>query len=180
VIWGMLATSIPVLVGRIAAWALIIGIVSYLYLTTVRRLVLRDGGVDIELSRRKAFIPYSNLDHVIVRAQLVAGTLSVRFVTRDPPEAIRCRIGLVNDEIARIAPQLVEILEAHVVDVRQLQMRVRDGPPFERRNACAFSFGDRIGSECRWWCASRYDRHDSGAVSFDAGRPSASCPVWNE
>jgi hypothetical protein len=116
--WGIMASAIPSMLGRIAAWASIIGIISYLYLTTARRLVVSEDAVDIELTRKRARIPYSNIDHVTVRAMHLGGMLSVTFVVKAPPGTIRIRIGLTSDEVLKIAPRLIRALIIHGVDVR--------------------------------------------------------------
>ena len=119
-IWGLMACFIPgiPMVGRIIAWALIISLVSDLYLTAARRLVVGEDGVDIELSRKTARIPYASLDQVTVRAVHLGGALHVRFVTKRPPGVIRARIGLTSDEVLKIAPQLIRALIIRGVDVR--------------------------------------------------------------
>ena len=115
---GIGASRIPSIVGRIAAWAIIIGILSDIYLASVRRLVVGEDAVDIELARKRTRIPYSNLDHVTVRAMPWGGTLSVNFVVKDPPAMIRTRTGLTSDEVLKTAPLLIRALIIHGVDVR--------------------------------------------------------------
>lgn len=99
--WGLMASLIPGLniVGRVAAWAAIIGTLSYLHLTTVRRLVFGEEAVDVELTRRSVRIPCANLDHVTLRAMPLGATLYMTFVTKNPPAAIRTRTGLISGEM---------------------------------------------------------------------------------
>jgi hypothetical protein len=118
IVGGTAASLIPSIVGRIAAWALLIGVISHLYLTAVRRLVVREDAVEIEFTRKTARIPYSNLDHVTVRAMHLAGLLNVVFVLKDRPGTIRAGIGLMSDEVLKTAPQLVRALIVRGVDVR--------------------------------------------------------------
>lgn len=118
--WGLMASLIPgiSIVGRIAAFAVIIGTIPYVYLTTIRRLVVGEDAVDIELTRKKVRIPYSNLDYVTVRANHLGGALRLKLVMKAPPAAIRGRIGLMSDEVLTITPRLVRALIIHGVDVR--------------------------------------------------------------
>jgi hypothetical protein len=118
IVWAILASQIPSMLGRIGAWAFILGVAAYRYVTTVRRLAIYGDSVEIELTRRKSRIPYSKLSYVIVRAQPLAGTLRAKFVIKDPPSVIRTRTALMYDEVVRVAPQLIEALIAHGVDVR--------------------------------------------------------------
>ena len=94
--WGLMASLIPGIsvVGRIAAFAVIIGTIAYVYFTTIRRLVVGEDAVDIELTRKKVRIPYSNLDYMTVRANHLGGALRLKLVLKAPPAAIRGRIGL--------------------------------------------------------------------------------------
>ena len=116
--WGLMASAIPSMVGRLAAWATIIVGILWIYLTTVRRLVVSDDGVNIELTRKRAYIPYSNLQYVTVRAMHLGGALGVKLVLRNPPRAISGRIALTSDEVLKAAPQLIRALMIHGVDVR--------------------------------------------------------------
>lgn len=118
-VWGSMASLIPGihLFGRIALWALIVATIAYLYLTTVRRLVVGEDAVDIELSRKKARIPYAKLDYVTVRANPLGGALRVTFVTKDPAAVIRTRTPLMSNEVRKLAPLLVRALIIHGVAV---------------------------------------------------------------
>jgi hypothetical protein len=120
IVWGLMASLIPGIpvLGRIAAFAAIIGTISYLYLTMVRRLVVGDDSVEIELTRKTARIPYSNLDLVTVRANHLGGALRLKLVLKAPPAAIRCRIALTSDEVLKITPRLIRALIIHGVEVR--------------------------------------------------------------
>jgi len=120
IVWGLMASLIPGIpvLGRIAAFAAIIGTISYLYLTTIRRLVVGEDAVDIELTRKRVRIPYSNLNYVTVRANHLGGALRLKLVLKAPPAAIRGRIGLMSDEVLTITPRLVRALIIHGVDVR--------------------------------------------------------------
>jgi hypothetical protein len=86
IVWGLMASLIPGIpvLGRIATFAAIIGTISYLYLTMVRRLVVGDDSVEIELTRKTARIPYSNLDHVTVRANHLGGALRLKARVEGP------------------------------------------------------------------------------------------------
>ena len=116
--WAVLASLIPNMIGRIVAWVMIVCVISYLYLTTARRIVLTDDAVDLELMRKRARIPYATIDHVTVRASSLGGVLRVRFDMKDPPAVIRTRIGLMRDEVLEFAPLLIRALIIHGVDVR--------------------------------------------------------------
>ena len=115
---GMAASLIPNIVGRIAAGAFIIGMIAHIHLTTVRRLVVGDDAVNIELSRKRARIAYSNLEFVTVRAVPLRGVLIVNFAIKDPPTQITTRTGLMYDEVHKIAPRLIRALIIRGVDVR--------------------------------------------------------------
>jgi len=115
---GGLASFVPgiSIVVRLAVWAAIIAMVAEVYRTTVRRIVLRDDAVDVELSHKKARIPYASLDHVVVRAQRTS--LGVTFVVKHPAAVIRTRTGLMPGDVRAIAPRLIRALIVHGVDVR--------------------------------------------------------------
>lgn len=115
--WGILASAIPSVLGRIVAWAAVIGSLSFVYLTTVRRLAFDDEGVDIELTRKRVRIPYEHLDSVTLRAMPLAATLHVTFVTKHPAATIRTRTGLISGEVRRVAPKILRMLAVHGVAV---------------------------------------------------------------
>jgi hypothetical protein len=119
-IWGTMLSLIPgiPLLIRIATAAVIIWILSELYLTATRRLVVGDDAVDIELTRKKTRIPYADLDYVVVRAMHLGGTLSVTFVTRNPRLEIRTRTGLMSNEVLKTAPRLIRALIIRGVNVK--------------------------------------------------------------
>ena len=115
---GTAAIQIPSLVGRIAVWASIAGAVSYVHLTTVRRLLVDDDGVDVDLPRRRGCIRYQHLDHVTVRAMRTG--IYLRLVMKAPPTVIGGRIGLASGEVPRVAPRLIRALRIQGVEVRVL------------------------------------------------------------
>jgi hypothetical protein len=116
--WAILASLIPSMTLRIVAWVTIGGVIAYLYLTTAGRIVVTDDAVELELMRKRTRIPYASIDHVTVRASPLGGAIRVRFDMKGSPAVIRTRIGLMRDEVLELAPQLIEALLAHGVDVR--------------------------------------------------------------
>ena len=119
IIWVGLASSIPdiPILVRIAAGVLSIGFLSRTYLTTVRRLVVGEDAVDIELTRKRVRVPHANLDHVTVRAQPLGRRLNVVFVTRNPRTAIRTSVPLMHNDVLRTAPRLIRALTIRGVAV---------------------------------------------------------------
>ena len=101
--------------ARVAVAALFIGPPVYESLTIVRRLVVGDEAVDIQLVRKRVRIPYARIARVTVRAQY--SSLAVVFETQNPRSVIRTRTPLIRGEILRIAPRLIRALIVHGVAV---------------------------------------------------------------
>jgi hypothetical protein len=100
---------------RIAVAAVMVGLPVHEYLTVVRRLVVGEDAVDIQLMRKTVRIPYARLALVTVRAWPTS--LVVVFETRNPQEVIRTSTPLIRGEVPRIAPRLIRALIVHGVAV---------------------------------------------------------------
>ena len=118
VIVGMsLAFAIPDLhvLARIAVAALVVGLPVRHCLTMVRRLVVGEEDVDIQLMWKRVRVPYARLALVTVRAWRTS--LVVVFETRNPRMVIPTTIPLIRGEVLRIAPRLIRALIVHGVAV---------------------------------------------------------------
>ena len=113
----VLAVVIPDghLLVRIAVAAVLVGLPVREYLTVVRRLVVGEEAVDIQLMQKRARVPYARLARVTVRARRTS--LVVVFETRNPRVVIRTTIPLIRGEVLRIAPRLIRALIVHGVTV---------------------------------------------------------------